>query len=57
MLVQRILSIILPVFITIAFGYGYARWRGETVRLEMAAVNRVSIDVLCPLLVLTAFAS
>jgi len=57
MLVQRILSIILPVFITIALGYGYARWRGESVRIEMAAVNRISIDVLCPLLVLTAFAS
>ncbi len=57
MLVQRILSIILPVFITIALGYGYARWRGQSVRIEMAAVNRVSIDVLCPLLVLTAFAS
>ncbi len=57
MLVQRILSIILPVFITIALGYGYARWRGQSVRIEMAAVNRISIDVLCPMLVLTAFAS
>lgn len=57
MLVQRILSIILPVFITIALGYGYARWRGDSVRAEMAAVNRISIDVLCPFLVLTAFAS
>jgi len=57
MLVQRILAIILPVFITIALGYGYARWRGEGVRAEMAAVNRISMDVLCPLLVLTAFAS
>lgn len=57
MLVQRILTIILPVFITIAIGYGYARWRGEGVRTEMAAVNRISMDILCPLLVLTAFAS
>ncbi|MCD6680056.1 MAG: AEC family transporter [Burkholderiaceae bacterium] len=57
MLVQRILAIILPVFITIAIGYGYARWRGEGVRDEMAAVNRISMDILCPLLVLTAFAS
>jgi predicted permease len=57
MLVQRILTIILPVFITIAVGYGYARWRGDAVRAEMAAVNRVSMDILCPLLVLTAFAS
>ncbi|MCD6673262.1 MAG: AEC family transporter [Burkholderiaceae bacterium] len=57
MLVQRILTIILPVFITIAIGYGYARWRGDGVRDEMAAVNRISLDILCPLLVLTAFAS
>ena len=57
MLVQRILTIILPVFITIAIGYAYARWRGEGVRDEMAAVNRISMDILCPLLVLTAFAS
>jgi len=45
------------VFITIAIGYGYARWRGEAVRAEMGAVNRISMDILCPLLVLTAFAS
>ncbi|MDT3677882.1 MAG: AEC family transporter [Burkholderiaceae bacterium] len=57
MLAQRILTIILPVFITIAIGYGYARWRGEAVRAEMGAVNRISMDILCPLLVLTAFAS
>jgi len=57
MLVHRILAIILPVFITIAIGYGYARWRGEAVRAEMGAVNRISMDILCPLLVLTAFAS
>lgn len=57
MLVQRILSIILPVFITIAVGYGYARWRGEGVRSEVAGMNRISVDILCPLLVLTAFAS
>ncbi len=44
-------------FITIAIGYGYARWRGEAVRAEMGAVNRISMDILCPLLVLTAFAS
>ena len=57
MLVERILSIILPVFITIALGYGYGRWRGDSVRAEMVPVNRISIDVLCPLLVLTSFAS
>lgn len=57
MLVERILSIILPVFITIALGYGYGRWRGESVRAEMVPLNRISVDVLAPLLVLTAFAS
>ena len=46
---ERILGIILPVFIIIALGYGYARLRDESVRSDMTAVNRVSMDVLCPL--------
>lgn len=54
---ERILGIILPVFIIIAVGYGYARIRGERVRNDMASVNRVSMDVLCPLLVFTALAA
>ncbi|GGI19608.1 AEC family transporter [Oxalicibacterium faecigallinarum] len=54
---ERILGIILPVFAIIALGYGYARLRGETVRSDMTAVNRVSMDVLCPLLVFTALAA
>jgi len=54
MLVERILSIILPVFLTIAVGYGYARWRGDAVQSEMGAIKRVNLDVLVPLLVLTA---
>lgn len=55
---ERILGIILPVFIIIAVGYGYARVRGgERVRTDMASVNRVSMDVLCPLLVFTALAA
>jgi predicted permease len=54
---ERILGIILPVFIIIALGYGYARLRGDAVKPDMAAVNRVSMDVLCPLLVFTALAS
>lgn len=53
---QRIVGIILPVFIIIALGYGYARLRGESVKSDMGAVNRVSMDVLCPLLVFTALA-
>lgn len=54
---ERILGIILPVFIIIAVGYGYGRLRGERVRSDMTAVNRVSMDVLCPLLVFSALAS
>lgn len=57
MLVERILTIILPVFLTIALGYGYGRLRGAPVQGEMAALNRINVDVLCPLLVLTAFAA
>lgn len=54
---QRILGIILPVFAIIAVGYGYARLRGESVRADMGAVNRVSMEVLCPLLVFTALSA
>jgi len=57
MLVERIVSIILPVFITIGMGYAWARWRGAGVHAEMGVVNRINMDVLCPLLVLSAFAS
>ena len=54
---ERILGIILPVFIIIAVGYGYGRLRGERVKSDMLSVNRVSMDVLCPLLVFTALAA
>lgn len=54
---ERILGIILPVFIIIALGYGYARLRGNSVRADMTTVNRVSMDVLCPLLIFTALAA
>jgi malate permease and related proteins len=53
---ERILGIILPVFIIIALGYGYARLRGNAVRADMLSVNRVSMGVLCPLLIFTALA-
>lgn len=56
-LFERILGIILPVFIIIALGYFYARWRGEQVRSDITIVNRVSMEVLCPLLVFTALAA
>jgi predicted permease len=54
---ERILGIILPVFIIIALGYAYARLRGEKTKSDMSAVNRVSMEVLCPLMVFTALAS
>jgi predicted permease len=54
---ERILGIILPVFFIIAIGYAYARMRGPAVKSDMAAVNLVSMDVLCPLLVFTALAA
>jgi predicted permease len=56
-MLQRILGIILPVFVIIGVGYGYARLRGESVRSDMVPVNRVSMEVLCPLLVFTALAA
>ncbi|MBC7512963.1 MAG: AEC family transporter [Herminiimonas sp.] len=56
-MLERIFGIIVPVFVIIALGYGYARLRGSTVQADMVAVNRVSMDVLCPLLVFTALAS
>lgn len=53
---ERILGIILPVFIIIGVGYAYARVRGEAVKSDMSSVNRVSMEALCPLLVFTALA-
>lgn len=56
-MIERILGIILPVFCIIAVGYGYARLRGPTVKADMTSVNRVSTEVLGPLLVFTAMAA
>jgi predicted permease len=56
-ILTRILGIILPVFIIIGLGYAYARVRGDTVRTDMLSVNRVSMDVLMPLLIFTALAA
>ena len=54
---ERILGIILPVLVVIGVGYVYARLRGESVRTDMVPVNRVSMEVLCPLLIFTALAA
>ena len=44
-------------FIIIGLGYVYARYKGARVTEDMVAVNRISMDVLCPMLVFTALAS
>jgi predicted permease len=54
---QRIASIILPVFLIIAAGYGYARLRGDSVKTDLTSVNRLSIELLCPLLLFSALAA
>jgi predicted permease len=55
-ILERILGIILPVLIIVGAGYGYARLRGKSVQADMTAVNRVSMEILCPLLIFTALA-
>jgi predicted permease len=52
-MLERIAGIILPVFSIIAVGWLYA-WR---VKPDMAAVNRLSMNVLAPALVFSALAS
>ncbi len=54
---QRIASIIFPVLLMVAVGYAYARLRGDVIKREMAAVNRYSAELLCPLLLFSALAS
>ena len=52
-MVERILGIILPVFLIVALGYAYA-WR---VKPDMTMVNRISMNVLAPALIFSALAS
>ena len=52
-LVIRIIGIITPVLIISAFGYAYARLRQP----DMTWINRLSTDLLYPLLIYTALAS
>jgi len=56
-LFERILEIILPVFIIVAIGYIYMRVRGEQGRADLSVLNKVTMDVLSPLLIFTALAS
>lgn len=52
-LITRIADVIIPVFLIVAIGYGYAR-RKPT---DMSGFNRIALDVLAPLLVYSALAS
>ncbi len=52
-MIARIADVIIPVFLIVAIGYGYAR-RGAP---DMAVFNRIALDVLAPLLVYSALAA
>lgn len=52
-LIARITDVIIPVFLIVAIGYGYAR-RGAP---DMTVFNRVALDVLAPVLVYSALAA
>ena len=52
-MLERILGIILPVFLVIALGWAYAR----RAKPDMAWVNRINMNVLAPALIFTALAS
>ncbi|RJP65352.1 MAG: AEC family transporter [Comamonadaceae bacterium] len=52
-MIARIADVIIPVFLIVAIGYGYARRR----TLDMTVFNRIALDVLAPMLVYSALAS
>jgi predicted permease len=52
-LIARIADVIIPVFLIVAIGFGYARRR----TLDMTVFNRIALDVLAPMLVYSALAS
>src|SRR3954454_19932202 len=51
-MLERILGIIMPVFLIIALGFFYAR----RVKPDMSWVNRINMNVLAPALIFTALA-
>jgi predicted permease len=51
-LAWRIAEVIVPVFLIVAVGWGYAR----RVRPDLTTFNRVVLDVMTPVLVYTALA-
>lgn len=52
-LIARIADVIIPVFLIVAIGFGYARRRA----LDMTVFNRIALDVLAPMLVYSALAA
>lgn len=52
-LLERIAAVIIPVFLIVAIGYGYARRKAP----DLTSFNRIALDVLAPLLVYSALAS
>ena len=52
-LITRIADVIVPVFLIVAIGYGYARREPP----DLSAFNRIALDVLAPVLVYSALAS
>lgn len=52
-LISRISGVIIPVFLIVAIGYGYARRH----RPDLSSLNRIALDVLAPVLVYSALAA
>lgn len=52
-LLSRISDVIIPVFLIVAIGYGYARRRAP----DLSTFNRIALDVLAPVLVYSALAA
>ncbi len=52
-LITRISGVIVPVFLIVAIGYGYARRQ----RPDLSTFNRIALDVLAPVLVYSALAA
>ncbi len=52
-LINRIADVIIPVFLIVAIGYGYARRAVP----DLSVFNRIALDVLAPVLVYSALAS
>ena len=51
--IARVADVIIPVFLIVAIGFGYARHRA----LDMTVFNRIALDVLAPMLVYSALAA